>query len=544
MSPTARVELHEVTLRAGDRLLLDKASAEFAPGKITLILGPSGAGKSLLLRVMAGLIGDDHAEIHVSGRVRCGEHDVLAGGDGPPSVGVVFQNFALFDEWSATDNVRFAAAHREQRPRDAASPPRAPAELLDGLRVPRDVRTASLSGGQRQRLAVARTLAYDPEVLLYDEPTSGLDRATAHEVAELIRRTHNDFGKTSIIVTHDDESLAPIADAIYFVDTHARSLHRLERDEWGGLRERLDRAVAPGGEPADAATEAAVTERVTVSKPRPAWLRVVGRVGDFFAGVSRAVETALATPWQLVPRWKSTSWGFRYLLHYLWLVAAPSAWLYMAIAGSIIGFVATYFTFRFLPYRSYTEPLIIEDLLNALGFSLYRILVPVLCTILIAARCGAAVASDVGGKVYGHQIDAMRTFGVRPPRYIATNILYAFLLGTPVLVAFGFVAARLTSLVVFATTHQSLGPFFWEAHFHRDLLVPGQWAYRGTGWLLAKLLLCAAGTGVIAYQRGMTPKHSTHDVSAGITSTILWATLHVLIVQFAFAFFEFESPPG
>ena len=70
--------------------------------------------------------------------------------------------------------------------------------------------------------------------------------------------------------------------------------------------------------------------------------------------------------------------------------------------------------FRFLPFASYTKPLLIEDLLTSMGFALYRIFVPVLATILIAARCGAAVASDVGGKSYGHQIDALRTLGVRP----------------------------------------------------------------------------------------------------------------------------------
>ncbi len=217
------------------------------------------------------------------------------------------------------------------------------------------------------------------------------------------------------------------------------------------------------------------------------------------------MEQIALLPLRLVPRWSSVPWGLRTLLHYLRLVAGPSAWLYVAIAGAIAGFVSTYFTFRFLPYREYTEPLLIENLLQSLGFLLFRVLVPVLATVLIAARCGAAVASDVGGKVYGQQLDALRSFGAEPKRYLLTGILYAFLLGTPLLVGISFLAARLTSLAVFTATHPELGPFFWESHFHRELLVPGQLFYAGAGWLLAKVLCCAAGMAWIAYDRGSRP---------------------------------------
>jgi ABC-type transporter Mla maintaining outer membrane lipid asymmetry permease subunit MlaE len=263
-------------------------------------------------------------------------------------------------------------------------------------------------------------------------------------------------------------------------------------------------------------------------------------VGDFLVGMSRFAEQAMRFPIRLAPRWRSWRWGLRFLLHYMRLVADPSAWLYIAVAGAIAGYVATYFTFRFLPFRSYTEPLIVEDLLRALGFAIYRVFVPVLATLLIAARCGAAVASDVGGKVYGQQTDAMRTFGAHPSRYLATGINLAFLLGTLLLAAIGFYAARVASLAVFSTTHAELGPFFWDFYFHRELRVPGQWWYRGSLWLVAKLLVCAAGIAVITYDLGSRPKHSTTDVSRGITSTVLWATLYVLLVHLGFALFEFD----
>ena len=244
-------------------------------------------------------------------------------------------------------------------------------------------------------------------------------------------------------------------------------------------------------------------------------------MGDFFVGASRAAEEALVFPARLIPRWKSPSWGLRYLLHYWRLVADPSSWLYLAVAGAISGYVATYFVFRFLPFRSYTEPLIVENLLAALGFTTYRVFVPLLASLLIAARCGAAVASDVGAKVYGQQWDALRTLNAPPPRYLATNIHYAFLSGILLLVAIAFYTAKQTSLVVFVSTHPDFGPFYWDTHFHHELRSPGSFFYRGTGWLVAKLLASAAGIGAIAYCRGARPKHSSTDVSLGITSTVL-----------------------
>ena len=137
--------------------------------------------------------------------------------------------------------------------------------------------------------------------------------------------------------------------------------------------------------------------------------------GDF-------VEHILLLPYILLPLWRSFRWGLRMTWHYIKLVCGPSACVYIAVAGMIIGFVAQDFIFRYLPFRQFTEPLLIENLLHATGFSLFRFLVPILCTILIAARSGAATAADVGSKVYGNQVDAMKTIGMSPERTIRTPI--------------------------------------------------------------------------------------------------------------------------
>jgi ABC-type multidrug transport system ATPase subunit/ABC-type transporter Mla maintaining outer membrane lipid asymmetry permease subunit MlaE len=501
--------IEDLTLKVGNRTLLSKANARFEPGQITLIVGPSGSGKSTLLRVLAGLAD----ELKLEGTVSFSESP-------DASVGMVFQHFALFDELSSADNLRLALNHRT-----VTGKPLAAGELLAEFDIPPGVPTGALSGGQQQRLAIARTLAYDPTVILYDEPTSGLDVATGKKVARLIRETQEHHPKTSIIVTHDYETLAPIADRVYLLDPCKRELQKIDPEEWNRLGEMMQVRQLPEIEAGPIKTRSG---------------RISAALRSFFSGTTLFLEQVLALPFRLLPLWKSKYWGARFCLHYLRLVTGPLAMLYVGLAGVVVGFVATYFTFHFLPYRPITEPLFLENVLDALGFSLYRILVPVLITILVAARCGAAVASDVGGKVHGQQIDALRMLGIRPERYLLTPILYSLLLGTPALVFLAFLLARFTSLCVFTFSHPDLGPYFWNVHFHRDLLWPGHWLFRGTGWLLVKLLCCAAGIALSSYGVGMLPKPSTRAVSSGITLNILLSTIYVLLVHMTFALFEFD----
>lgn len=513
------IRLERVSVRAGGKVLLQDTSLEFPAGEISLVVGPSGVGKSVLLRTIAGLLDGRVAGLELSGHIRCGDQPARAG-----LAGVVFQSFALFDEWTPSDNVAFALASRR-----GTTSSRTVADWLNELQIPSNVPTSRLSGGQRQRLALARTLAYDPPILLYDEPTSGLDPATAERVSQLIRTTHEKYHKTSVVVTHDYLSLMPIADRIYLFDPHQRTLREIPRDQWDTLADELQPLIQARFETPD------------VQMPQT-WLQKLGAWGSqFLEQTAQVVLAAVGALLALVPRWRSWRWGGRFSWHFAGLIMGPTALFYLFIAGLINGFVITYFTFEFFPFATYTEPLMLEDLLKAIGFSLYRIFVPILASILIAARCGAAVTADVGGREYGNQNEALLTLGARPNQYLLTPIMLSFLIGTPLLNYVSFGGAKLASLASFAATHPDRGPDFWEFFFHLRLEQADAWFYEGFGWLIAKLMISGLGVGAISYHWGRRPKFSTADVSRSVTACILWGTLYVLIVHFLFALFEFES---
>jgi len=519
-----RIEVHGLTVVAGDRVLLRDASVIFPAGEVILLFGCSGVGKSVLLRILAGLIDSSQGGIHYSGSIQflSGDGQNRREGDLSHPVAVVFQSFALLDELSPLQNVQIALDH--SRTAKSKAPGRA-SELLNELRVPTDRPTSVLSGGQQQRLAISRAIAAETEVVLYDEPTSGLDAKTAFEVADFIRETQQRYQRTSILVTHDYETLSRIADRIILLDHNRQQLIELPKASWQQLPEAL-------GKPPIVGTGA----------PRPSrWKKMAVVISGFLADTGSFSEEVACLPWSLLPLWRSVKWGLRYTFYYLSLVAGPSACVYIAIAGTILGFVAQDFVFRYLPFRQFTEPLLTENLLHATGFSLFRFLVPLLATILIAARSGAAVASDIGSKVYGEQLDAMKTLGVNPSRILRTPILYAFLIGTPFLSLLSYAAASLTAAFAFQMTHADLGIAFWDAHFHRELIQPTGFFYKGSGWLIAKLLTCGAGVAMISWRCGVTPKLSGAEISHGVTRTILWATLYVLFVHFGYSLFEFQA---
>jgi phospholipid/cholesterol/gamma-HCH transport system ATP-binding protein len=203
------VDVHK---RFGDRVVLDGFSLDIPDGQTTVLLGASGAGKSVTLKHVVGLITPDSGHVEVDGqRVDTLEPAALA--MLRRNIGYVFQFAALFDSLSIADNLRLglvrqALAHDEIEHRVAEA--LAHVGLADAAeRFP-----AELSGGMRKRAGIARAIALRPRYILWDEPTTGLDPVTAATMDRLMRRTAEEFGVTSVVVTHDMRSAFTVGDRI------------------------------------------------------------------------------------------------------------------------------------------------------------------------------------------------------------------------------------------------------------------------------------------------------------------------------------------
>ncbi len=186
--------------------VLDNISLHVQPGEALALLGPSGCGKTTLLRLIAGLERPDSGSISVADRVVAGNQWV------PPeqrSVGLVFQDWALFPHLSVGKNVAYGL------PRSERNGPRVSEALaMVGLDNMLDRMPETLSGGQQQRVALARALAPRPGVLLLDEPFSNLDTSLRVEVRAEVHRLLLDLGITAIYVTHDQEEAFVLGDRV------------------------------------------------------------------------------------------------------------------------------------------------------------------------------------------------------------------------------------------------------------------------------------------------------------------------------------------
>jgi phospholipid/cholesterol/gamma-HCH transport system ATP-binding protein len=211
-----QIRIRDLHKSFGAQPVLRGVNLDIERGKINIIIGGSGQGKSVFMKHLMGLMAPDRGHIYVDGQDIIGLGD-MAIAKIQRKFGMVFQYAALFDSLNVVENIAFPLLERYRLPKQ---------EVLERVRellTRLDLATtagieqkfpAELSGGMRKRVGLARALIDRPEILLYDEPTTGLDPIATKNVDEMIRRTADDFGVTSVVISHDMASTFRIGDRI------------------------------------------------------------------------------------------------------------------------------------------------------------------------------------------------------------------------------------------------------------------------------------------------------------------------------------------
>jgi len=209
------IVLDKVSKSYGRTIVLRDCSTSVRLGEVVVVCGPSGSGKSTLIKCINGLVPIDRGTITVDGV------SVTDPGTDLPAlrtrIGMVFQNFELYPQMTALENVSLAQIHVLKRSRADADARSAQLLARVGLSSKLASRPDELSGGQQQRVSIARALAMDPQAMLFDEPTSALDPEMINEVLEVMQALALD-GMTMMVVTHEMGFAQRVAERVLFMD--------------------------------------------------------------------------------------------------------------------------------------------------------------------------------------------------------------------------------------------------------------------------------------------------------------------------------------
>lgn len=205
--PPAAASVVGLSKHFGKTSVLENIDFDVAEGEVLVLLGASGSGKTTILRIIAGL------EMPLNGRVILHGKDVTDLPARERGVGVIFQNYALFPKMTVEKNVGYGLRIRRRRRKEIRETVKELLALVQ-LEEHRKKYPSQLSGGQQQRVAIARTLAYKPEVLLFDEPFGALDTQTRSHLRREIRALLKKVKVPAIFITHDQEEALELGDRV------------------------------------------------------------------------------------------------------------------------------------------------------------------------------------------------------------------------------------------------------------------------------------------------------------------------------------------
>lgn len=212
------IEVRDLAIGYGSTVLMQHLNFTVEKGDVFVILGGSGCGKSTLLRTLIGL----QPPLGGSVSIRGSEQRRLL--DGPPQFGTMFQSGALFGSMSLIENVALPLRAWTELPEEAVLAIASARLRLVGLGGFDHHAPSEISGGMKKRAGIARALALDPDLLFLDEPSAGLDPVSAAELDELILTLSEDLGVTTILVTHELDSIFKIAKSCILLDRDAKTI--------------------------------------------------------------------------------------------------------------------------------------------------------------------------------------------------------------------------------------------------------------------------------------------------------------------------------
>jgi phospholipid/cholesterol/gamma-HCH transport system ATP-binding protein len=210
------IRLRDVHKRYGARDVLAGVDLDVARGTKLGLIGPAAAGKSVVLKLCCGLEVPDRGELTVLGAPLTGRSEVELGAV-RLRIGMLFQNYALFDFLTVAGNVAFPLERRGEASADDIAARVADRLRAVGLAGSGDKLTAELSGGMKKRVGIARATIADPELVIYDEPTAGLDPVTTQKIYDLLAADQQRTGATVLAVSSDVTALATFVDEIAFL---------------------------------------------------------------------------------------------------------------------------------------------------------------------------------------------------------------------------------------------------------------------------------------------------------------------------------------
>lgn len=210
------VNIEKLTFHRGDHCIFNNVDLTIPTGKITTIMGPSGSGKTTLLKLISGQLMPEQGRVDFDGD-SIAQLSTKKLYEVRRKMGMLFQSGALFTNLNVYDNVAFPL--REHTRLNEAMIRDLVMMKLEavGLRGAAYLKTSELSGGMSRRVAIARTIALDPKMIMYDEPFAGQDPITMGVLAKLVKLLNDALGLTSVLVSHDVKEAAAISDYLYLI---------------------------------------------------------------------------------------------------------------------------------------------------------------------------------------------------------------------------------------------------------------------------------------------------------------------------------------